>query len=136
MNQDEYKKTSSNVAYVGLDLVNGHTIETAMHQIHDLKKIKPVAWFVDIVYNPVQLNYAVKIKQILDVELSALNPWEKYGGWAVNVELNPILISGVVPSVLKARQKMNDEINVKKKVGQAEHVKFRDPTGKELPIEY
>ena len=125
------KKSESNIAYIGVDMPNGHTLDLAIRQINDLAGIKFKAYYVDIIYDPKQLPEAMQLKNELKDYLDKIMPWEIWGGDAVTIELNVSF-----PLEYRARDKMNAIINDHKEIGHAKEVNFKDPHGQTLPIEY
>lgn len=122
-------KSQSNIAYIGLDLRSGHSLDVALQQIRLLEPKKPRAWFCDIVAKADQTPRAIEYQKLIRDRLETILPWEQYG--------DNIFIKINTDKRLRARERMNRIINAgAARRHQAPDVKFRDPSGKELPIEY
>jgi hypothetical protein len=120
------RKSESNIAYIGVDMVHvTNPAAFAMSVINHLQKQKPRAWFVDIVHTGPQIPRALQLQELLQKELEARHPWQIYGGHTITICLNLSYSHR-----LKAREKMNAELE------RTPNVRFRDPSGKEQPIEY
>lgn len=116
--------SQANVAYGGLNMVENEKPESMLHQIHELSKKRPAAWFFDILHKPADLGVAWSMADYCKRAIKAENP--DLEDKNIVVHTNVPGLAG--PGLLKARNEMFKRIHE----GSAKEVKFKDGSDREF----
>lgn len=118
--------SSSNIAYVTLDMVHKQPFSAVQFQINAFRGKEIKAWFVDILHTPNQTPNALYAKELIDNLLREVSPKLK------PVNRTVCLNAGGNPKFLRARDKMYEILRDHR----AQNVVFRGPDDQQQPIEY